>query len=77
MATEKKETTVQDVKDSKAAQSKKNRQAGGSDVEISVIDTVNVRFTKDFKEMKKGHSQRVSMLAFEFYDKNGVVEKIN
>lgn len=74
----KKIITTKDVKQEKAAQSAKNRAAGGKDVEVSVLDTVNVRFTDDFgKHIKKGHEQRMSVLAFEVYDKNGVVEKIN
>ncbi len=74
---ESKSVTVKDVKLEKAEQSKKNRASGGKDVEISILDVVNVRFTKDFKRMKKGKIARISRLAFEVYDKNNCVEKIN
>lgn len=80
MAESKKEvkaTTVKDVKLEKAEQSRKNRNAGGKDVEVSILDIVNVRFTKDFKRMKKGKLARISRLAYEVYDKNNCVEKIN
>lgn len=70
-------TTVADVKKEKAEQSRKNRLNGGKDVVVSITDTVNVRFTKDFLKMKKGHTQRISQLAYEMYNKNKCVEKIN
>lgn len=72
-----KKVTVKDVKLEKAEQSKKNRQAGGKDVEVSITDIVNVRFTKDFGKMKKDQTARISQFAFEVYDKNKCVEKIN
>lgn len=74
---ESKPTTVKDVKKELADQSKKNRANGGKDVVVSITDTVEVRFTKDFgKHIKKGHTQRMSILSYKVYDKNGVVEKI-
>lgn len=69
--------SVKDVKQEKAAQSAKNRAGGGKDVEVSILDTVKVRFTKDYGKMKKGHTQSISPLAYEVYDKNSCVEKIN
>lgn len=66
-----------DVKAEKAEQSKKNAANGGKPVEVSILDTVNVKFKKDFGKMKKGQTYRISQLAYEVYDKNGVVEKIN
>lgn len=78
MAEVKKVYTTKDIKKELAEQSKKNKSNGGKNVEVSVLDTVNVRFTKDFgKHIKKGHEQKMSILSFKVYDKNGVVEKIN
>lgn len=68
---------VKDVKLEKAEQSRKNRQAGGTDVVVDVTQKVKVRFTNNFGQMKKGHEQFVSQFAFEVYDKNKCVEKIN
>jgi hypothetical protein len=69
--------TVKDVKQEKADQSKANRANGGADVVVDVLSTVNVKFKKDFGKMKKDKTYRISQLAYEVYDKNGVVEKIN
>lgn len=68
--------TVKDVLDAKGAQSAKNLSQGGNAVKVSLKDNVEVIFTSDYGYIKKGHKQPVSQLAFEIYQKAGVVEKI-
>lgn len=74
--TKEKIISIGDIKQEKATQSAKNRAGGGKDVEVDILSTVEVEFTKDFRKMKKGTKARVSVLAYEFYNKNKVVNKI-
>ena len=61
----------------KGNQSKENLSKGGKEVVISLINKVNVEFTKDFGDhIKAGHTQEVSETAFEIYNKAGVVKKL-
>ena len=61
----------------KAEKSKENIRNGGEAVTISLVNKVNVRFTKDFGAfIKKGHTQEVSETAYEIYNKENVVEKL-
>lgn len=69
--------TTKDVKLELAEQSKKNLANGGKNVEVSITDTVKVKFTKDHGFMKKGQEATISALAYKVYDKNKCVEKIN
>lgn len=47
------------------------------DFEFSLLETYDVKFTKDFKGIKKGHKlQGISKVAFDLYDANGVVEML-
>ena len=69
-------TTVQDVLQSKAEQSAKNVLNGKAHVEVSLKGKVSVRFTSDYGHMKKDKVYNVSPLAFDVYQKAGVVEKI-
>lgn len=69
--------TTKDIKKELAEQSKTNRNNGGKDVEVSITDTVKVKFTKDFGFMKKDQTATISILAYKVYDKNKCVEKIN
>lgn len=74
---EKKEgPSVKEVMQAKADQTVKNLQSGGKAVKISLTNTTNVVFTKDYGFIKAGHKQKVSDLALEIYQKAGVVEKI-
>ncbi len=59
-----------------AQTSRKNLQNGGETVKINLIKTVNVRFTKDFGIIKKGHEQLLSQAAYDIYKKKEVVELI-
>ena len=68
---------TQEFYDKKAEQSAENKRKGGSDVEVSLVDTHKVRFTKDFGFMKKGAEATVSDVAYQIYNGKGVVEKIN
>lgn len=69
--------TTKDVKADIAEQSKKNRENGGKDVVVSILDTVDVVFTKDFGFMRKNQKARISTLAYETYKRNKCVEKTN
>lgn len=70
---EKQKVTTKDVKAEIAKEAKRQ----GKDIEISATDVVNVRFKEDFGKMKKDKVYRISAFAYQVYDKNGVVEKIN
>lgn len=67
---------TQDFYNEKAAQSLSNRAAGGSDVEISLVDTHTVRFKQDFGFMKKDSVYTISEMAYQVYDKKKLVEKV-
>jgi len=59
------------------AKSKKQLSEGGKEVVLSLTNTTNVRFTKDFGlYLKEGMEQEVSDQAFAIYDKAGVIEKV-
>lgn len=59
------------------AKSKANRANGGEDVKISLTNKTLVRFTKDFgKHLKKGDEMEISDMAFDVYNKAGVIEKL-
>jgi len=86
-AKETKETPAEDKKslaqayyEGKAEQSARNLAASstGKEVEINIVNTRLVRFTKDFGQfLKKGHVQAVSDAAYEIYSGQGVIEVIN
>lgn len=58
------------------AKTRDNLSSGGKAVTVNLIDKTNVKFTKDFGFMKKGHVQEVSETAYEIYKKAGVIEKL-
>lgn len=58
-----------------AAQSFENQKEGKPHVEIDLIATHNVKFTKDFGHIKKGSLLRISDTAFNIYNKAGAVQK--
>lgn len=77
--TEKKEKTIvnlQDVLQEKAEQSAKNLQGGKEEVKVSLKELIKVIFKEDFRHMKKDQVADISSLAFDFYQKVGVVDKI-
>jgi len=49
----------------------------GKKVTVSLTKTYLVEFTKDFGLMKKGHTQKVSQLAKDVYEKKKVIKVIN
>lgn len=63
--------------DEKGAKSKEQMSMGGNPVEVDIINTTMGRITKDFGSLKKGHVQAFSAMAYEIYDKAGVIEKVN
>lgn len=67
---------VKDLYDEKGKQSTENRLKGGEDVVISLVNKTKVEFIKDFGQMKKGHVQEVSDVAFEIYDKQKAIKKV-
>jgi hypothetical protein len=58
-----------------AAQSSDNRKLGSPDVEIDLIATHTVKFTKDFGFIKKGSVLTISDTAYNIYKKADVVQK--
>jgi len=60
----------------KGQESATRRKNQESDVEVSLLDTHKVKFTKDFGFMKKDRVETISQMAFEIYTKAGVIEKI-
>ena len=47
------------------------------DFEFSLLETYDVEFTKDFKQIKKGDILKgISKVAFDLYDANGVVKQL-
>lgn len=72
-----KKNPVQEILDEKGKQSAENISKGGNNVKVSLTNKTKVEFTKDYgKHIKKGHVQEVSDLAFEIYDKAGVIKKL-
>lgn len=67
---------VKEYFEEKGAESAKNRASGGKDVSISLTNKTKVEFTKDYKGIKKGHTQEVSDVAYEIYKKADVVKKV-
>lgn len=63
--------------DEKAAKSKEQMSMGGNPVEVDLVNTTMGRITKDFGSLKKGHVQPFSAMAYEIYEKAGVIEKVN
>lgn len=64
---------AQEYYEGKAQKSAEGRQ----DVEINIVNTRLVRFTKDIGFIKKGHVQKLSDAAFEIYEKQGAIELVN
>lgn len=73
---EKSIVNVQDVLQEKAEQSAKNLQLGKEEVKVSLTELVKVRFKEDFRHMKKDQVADISSLAYDFYQKVGVVETL-
>jgi predicted transcriptional regulator len=68
---------VQAFFDEKGKETAENLAKQGSPVKISLTNKTMVEFTKDYgKHIKKGHKQEVSDVAFEIYNKAGVVKKV-
>lgn len=70
---------IQELLEDKGKQSEKNVRKGEANVSVKLTSDskVEVEFTKDYgKHIKKGHKQYLSQLAFEAYDKKGVVKKL-
>ncbi len=81
MAEDKKAKTTKDHFEEKAEVAKKNQSNGGAAPTVDLTTKVKVRFTKDVvrgnkTQIKKGHEQYLSQVAYEIYLENKEVEKI-
>jgi DNA integrity scanning protein DisA with diadenylate cyclase activity len=68
--------TVQDYYDLKTAEAKKRVKEIKPLETVSLTEKINVRFIANFGDIKKGHEQKISKVAYEIYERNKVVEKI-
>lgn len=51
------------------------KATGKEPFEFSLLETYDVKFTKDFRGVKKGHTMLgISLVAKDLYDANGVIE---
>jgi len=69
-AKEKKVVMLQEIYDGYAAKAKES----GNDTEVDIAGKHNVEFTEDFGLFKKGHTQDISKVMYDYYKANGVVK---
>lgn len=60
----------------KAEKAIKAKKDGAQAPKVSLKNTIKVQFTRNYGFIKKGHVQKVSEVAYEMYQKAGVVEKV-
>ncbi|MEC4050593.1 hypothetical protein OX284_014230 [Flavobacterium sp. SUN046] len=74
----KKEVAVKTLKDVYQVYTDKAAKSPTGEFEFSLLETYDVEFTSDFKNIKKGYKMNgISKVAFDLYNANGVVDLIN
>lgn len=76
ISTEKKVST-KDYFENKAVEAKKRLEEGKPLEKVNIEDKVKVRFTKDYGYMKKGQEATISIVAYNIYNENKCIEKID
>ena len=66
---------VKNLKDVYKGYAEKAAEKASGEIEIPLLETYDVEFTKDFRTIKKGHKMKgISRVAHDLYQANGVIK---